>query len=163
MLRRTISLWSPLVALLLICPSVWSSYKFKEEYFIFQRHRSVANCIVHLILFVVVLLLTISRLRFPSIIKLADWVLGSKIALWHRVIMNSCLFAESMICVRSFNLAMVIIALMIAPLGNLQIPAAALRIGLAVGRLIYIYHKTTIVTMNKAIRRTFCDLSKSFM
>ncbi|VAH43084.1 unnamed protein product [Triticum turgidum subsp. durum] len=134
-LRCAISLWRPMVAILLLCPSVLHRV---YENFNSQRLGSVAYCTVYLLIFVVVLLLTISRLRFPGIVKLADCVLGSKIALWHRVILNSCLFAASMICVRSFNLAMVIIALMIAPLGNLQIPAAALRIGLAVWRLIVI-------------------------
>ncbi|VAH43086.1 unnamed protein product [Triticum turgidum subsp. durum] len=145
MLRRTISLWSPMVAILLLCPSVWSSYKFKEEYFIFQRHRSVANCIVHLILFVVVLLLTISRLRFPSIIKLADWVLGSKIAFWQLVILNLCMFAVTVMSLFNFNTSGIstliiwdIIVLVVTTFGNLQIPAAVFRIGLAWGRLIVI-------------------------
>ncbi|XP_073364147.1 uncharacterized protein [Aegilops tauschii subsp. strangulata] len=139
MLRRTISLWSPMVAILLLCPSVWSSYKFKEEYFIFQRHRSVG--IVHLILFVVVLLLTISRLRFPSIIKLADWVLGSKIAFWQPVILNLCMFAATVMSVFNFNRSIStlvmwdIIVLVVTTFGNLQIPAAVFRIRLALWRL----------------------------
>ncbi|XP_044964608.1 uncharacterized protein LOC123424996 [Hordeum vulgare subsp. vulgare] len=139
MLRGMISLWSPMVAILLLCPIIWYSYKLKE------RHDSLAKCIVYLVLFVTVLLFTISRLRFPRIIKLADWVLGNKIAFWQRIVLNLCMFAATVMSVFNYNgvdiYALIIkdiLVLVITSFGNLQIPAAVFRIGLALWRLIVI-------------------------
>ncbi|KAI5008467.1 hypothetical protein ZWY2020_009515 [Hordeum vulgare] len=151
-LRHTISLWRPMVAILLLCPSVLYKVDGDSNIQRLSFKKSMTNCkvYVYLILFVVVLLLTISRLRFPSIIKLADWALGSKISFWRQGILNLCMFAGTVIPVstfpRSYQHVMIIFdtfALMITSFGNLQIPAASLRIGLAVESLIDIpqdYH-----------------------
>lgn len=58
--RRAISLFSPLVALLLMFPSVVTATYTKQ-------HNTVAKWVVFILLLVVVLLLTVSRLHFPRI------------------------------------------------------------------------------------------------
>jgi len=52
-----------------------------QDYFHF-KHYKVAICIVYGVLLVVVLLVTISRMRFTGIIKLVNIILGRKQELW---------------------------------------------------------------------------------
>ncbi|CAL5083231.1 unnamed protein product [Urochloa decumbens] len=115
-----------------------------------------AILVAFLLLLAVVLLLTISRLRFPSIIKLVDRALGSKQVFWHRVILNSCMLATGVMLVfmvgypaefitrryhyylyyQVINIVLEVSATAIVSLGNLQIPAAILRVVLALIRLL---------------------------
>ncbi|VAH27271.1 unnamed protein product [Triticum turgidum subsp. durum] len=106
---------------------------------------STTKLTVYLILSVVVLLLTVSRLQFPRIVKLVDCTLGNKIVFWRRVIMNLCMLAAMVLPivtshgdVRGAMIMLDIFGLMIASFGNLQIPAAVVRIGLALWGLIVI-------------------------
>lgn len=70
--RRAISLSSPLIAILLLVPSLVKANSTK------QAHM-VANWVLFVLLLAAVLLLTVSRLRFPRIVKLLeDAGLGSK-------------------------------------------------------------------------------------
>lgn len=96
-LCHVISLWSPMIAIVLLGPSIPYSYgddfneldKFHNHKFILRN--SMAKWIIYLVLLVVVLLLTISKLRFPRVIKLVDCVLGRILVSWHRVIINLCM------------------------------------------------------------------------
>ncbi|KAE8817504.1 hypothetical protein D1007_04931 [Hordeum vulgare] len=135
-LRHTLSLWSPVVATLLLCPSVL--YRVDDESIIARISFSTRKLTVYLVLFVVVLLLTVSRLQFPAIVKLVDWALGNKIVFWRRVIMNLCMLVAIVMPIFTFHgiarMVMIIFdifVVMIASFGNLQIPAAVLRIVLA--------------------------------
>lgn len=123
LLRRAISLWSPLVPILFMGLSIFHS----EEY------RSVALLVSFLVLLVVVILLTISRLWFPSTII--------KQVFWHRVILNSSMLATGVMLVfvyRHISILIVqleVLGIAVVSLGNLQIPAAIVRVGLALIRL----------------------------
>ncbi|KAI5008466.1 hypothetical protein ZWY2020_009514 [Hordeum vulgare] len=135
-LRHTLSLWSPVVATLLLCPSVL--YRVDDESIIARISFSTRKLTVYLVLFVVVLLLTVSRLQFPAIVKLVDWALGNKIVFWRRVIMNLCMLVAIVMPIFTFHgilrkgvILFDIFVVMIASFGNLQIPAAVLRIVLA--------------------------------
>uniref|UniRef100_A0A8I6XAL7 BLE2 protein n=1 Tax=Hordeum vulgare subsp. vulgare TaxID=112509 RepID=A0A8I6XAL7_HORVV len=139
-LRHTLSLWSPVVATLLLCPSV--PYRVDDESIIARISFSTPKLTVYLVLFVVVLLLTVSRLQFPAIVKLVDWALGNKIVFWRRVIMNLCMLVAIVMPIFTFHgiarMVMIIFdifVVMIASFGNLQIPAAVLRIVLALWSL----------------------------
>uniref|UniRef100_A0ACD5Y7Z4 Uncharacterized protein n=1 Tax=Avena sativa TaxID=4498 RepID=A0ACD5Y7Z4_AVESA len=140
-LRRALSLWSPMVAILLLGPSVPYSCDHCDEFF--QDHTftliraSVTKWIAYLVLLLVVLLATISRMQLPSIIRLADSAIGWKLALWRKTAVNLCMFvAAVMLAAASGGLQTLIIssqacALLIVSFGNLQIPAALLRVVLA--------------------------------
>ncbi|KAM3371457.1 hypothetical protein ACQJBY_018712 [Aegilops geniculata] len=143
LLCRAMSLWSPVVAVLLLGPSV--PYSFDEDFNIHKlsSKNSIAKLTMYLILFVVVLLATISRLQFPGIMKLVDLTLGSRIIYWRRVILNLCMLAAVAMFVFTFEGVGWIVILIfklcglvvIVSFGNLQIPAAVLRIVLALLRL----------------------------
>ncbi|CAM0907104.1 unnamed protein product [Alopecurus aequalis] len=92
----------------------------------------------YLILLGFVLLLTVSRLQFPGIIKLVDWALGRKMVFWSPVILNMSMVVAIVMLVCTFPgilkvyiFTLEIMALVTVSFGNLQIPAAVLRIGLA--------------------------------
>jgi len=123
-LRRSMSLCSPLVAILLLAPSIQSS---SEGTF----RSTMAKWIVFIVLFLAVLLLT--RLRFRR-----------KQVFWRRLIMNFCMLIALAMVVFIHNdliysllmLGYVMYAILAVSFGNLQIPAAALRVVLALMRLI---------------------------
>ncbi|VAH27250.1 unnamed protein product [Triticum turgidum subsp. durum] len=127
-LRRATSLWSPLVAILLTAPPL--------------SDRPSTGWIVFTVLLVPMLLVTISRLRFTRIIKLVDRTLGSKKVFWRRVIINLCMIAVlgiQMYMLRQdpfvdfFAIMIVqVCAIAVVSFGNFQIPAAVLRIVLAI-------------------------------
>ncbi|PUZ75124.1 hypothetical protein GQ55_1G124100 [Panicum hallii var. hallii] len=131
------SLCSPLVAILLLAPSIQSS---AEGTF----RSTMAKWTVFIVLFLAVLLLTISRLRFRRITQLVDRALGRKQVFWRRLIMNLCmLIALAMVVFMhddpiysAFLLVYALYAVLAVSFGNLQIPAAALRVVLALVRLI---------------------------
>nr|TKW34732.1 hypothetical protein SEVIR_2G325200v2 [Setaria viridis] len=118
-LHRAASLCVPLVAVLLLAPSVRRdrySYSNRLTTKVTLRN-TMAKWIGFHLLFLAVLLLTISRLRFQRITKLVDRALGSKRVFWRRLMLDMC-----MVVVVSF--------------GNLQIPAAATRVVVSLQRLI---------------------------
>lgn len=143
-LSCAISLWSPMVAIILLGPSVPYGYDIKYKDLSIHRYiprNPMDKWAAYLVLFVVVFLLTISKLRFIGVVKLVDCALGRKLACWRRVIINLCMFAAIVMLVSTFHgIAYMIIgfqtyALLIVSFGNLQVPAAVLRIGLALSRL----------------------------
>uniref|UniRef100_M8BJP6 BLE2 protein n=1 Tax=Aegilops tauschii TaxID=37682 RepID=M8BJP6_AEGTA len=143
-LSCAISLWSPMVAIILLGPSVPYGYGFKYKDLSIHRlipRNPMSRWAAYLVLFVVVLLLTISKLRFPVVVKLVDS--GRKLACWRRVIINLCMSAARVMLVSTFHglvrymiITFQAYALLIVSFGNLQVPAAVLRIGLALSRLI---------------------------
>jgi len=138
-LRRSMSLCSPLVAILLLAPSIQSS----SEGTFRSTMTNKTMWTVFIVLFLAVLLLTISRLRFRRIIQFVDRALGRKQVFWRRLIVNLCmLIALAMVVFmhddREYSILMLryeIYAIVVVSFGNLQIPAAALRVVLALMRL----------------------------
>ncbi|KAL6657072.1 hypothetical protein ACP70R_004852 [Stipagrostis hirtigluma subsp. patula] len=152
-LRRAISLWSPLVVILFLVLSVFHQSKHSfDDYEVvlpiskvqkYQARVPKLQALV-VVLSVVVFLLTISRLRFPKITILVARALGSKQVLWRRVILNLCMLAAGvmLVFIPPFGFLSIITgifevsAVAIVSLGNLQIPAAIVRVVLALIRLI---------------------------
>ncbi|CAL5085132.1 unnamed protein product [Urochloa decumbens] len=140
LLHRVIWLWSPLVPFLFMGLSI----RFLDSREFVTSVSVTANLVAFLLLLAVVLLLTISRLQFPNIIKLVDRALGSKKVFWQRVILNSCMLATAVMLVfflkdGIYQLYITIIevcAVAVVSMGNLQIPAATVRMVLALLRLI---------------------------
>jgi hypothetical protein len=127
-----------MVAILLLCPHIL--YTIDEDFNVHKLSfkNSIAKRALYMVLFVVVLLLTMSRLQFPSIVKIVDQFFGSKIVFWRQVILNMSMFATIGMLVSTFDgsakfgiLIIDVMVLMIVSLGNFQIPAAVLRITLA--------------------------------
>uniref|UniRef100_A0A0D3G6X8 BLE2 protein n=1 Tax=Oryza barthii TaxID=65489 RepID=A0A0D3G6X8_9ORYZ len=128
LLRRQISLWRPVVALLLLA------------FCVYREHRSsqLAMWILYGLLLVVVLLVTISRLQFPIIINRVQGDLGRKYIFWRPFILCSCMLAAIVMPMfmiekiyRNAIMLVDIEALAIVSFGNLQIPAAIARVVLA--------------------------------
>nr|CAB3446432.1 unnamed protein product [Digitaria exilis] len=140
-LRRSMSLCSPLVAILLLAPSI--QYRYNDEVSLVTIRYPVGWWVVFIVLFLAVLLLTLSRLRCQRITKLVDYTLGSKRIFWRRLIMNLCMLtALAMVVLLQdplFGAALLVYevyAIVVVSFGNLQIPAAILRVVLALMRLI---------------------------
>lgn len=143
-LRRATSLWSPVVAILLLAPSLSDRSRQYIYGDVEDRNQidSSTRWVVFTALLVPVLLVTISRLRFTRIIKLVDSALGSKQVFWRRVVINLCMIAllgMQMYMLRldlimDFSVIMIVqaCALAVVSFGNFQIPAAVLRIVLAI-------------------------------
>nr|XP_034592089.1 uncharacterized protein LOC117853916 [Setaria viridis] len=141
--RRSISLCSPLVAILLLAPSI--HYSDGPDLMPERRFRStMAKWTVFIVLLLAVLLLTISRLRFRRITELVDHALGSKQVLWRRLIMNLCMsvaltmmvFIQEGPIYQGRMLGYELYSIVLVSFGNLQIPVAVLRVVLALVRLI---------------------------
>ncbi|KAF8668954.1 hypothetical protein HU200_052165 [Digitaria exilis] len=159
-LRRAISLWSPLVPIL-----------FMGLYIYYGKYLgSKAILVPFLLLLVVVLLLTISRLQFPSIIKLVHRALGSKQVLWYRVLINSCTLATGVMLlfmtahlynyVRVFAVIVELYAIAVLSLGNLQIPAAIARVVLALIRLLpHDYYGDNITKIDTSIDKNWSKIN----
>ncbi|KAI4967467.1 hypothetical protein ZWY2020_025855, partial [Hordeum vulgare] len=147
-LHRAISLWSPLVAILLTAPPLSNQVNqytggddYDHDHDPSNERIGPASWIVFTALLVPVLLVTISRLRFSRIIRLADSILGSKQEIWHRIVINLCMIAALGMQVYMLHLdpfiniyAVVIIQvcpLVVESFGNFQVPAAVLCICLA--------------------------------
>ncbi|PAN19686.2 hypothetical protein PAHAL_3G290200 [Panicum hallii] len=138
LLRRAISLLGPFVPILFLGLILFRAIT-KEG---IDTSR-MAELVASVLLFLVLLLLTISRLRFPCIIKLVDHALGSKQEFWHGIILNSCMLTTGVLLPFAsqddFPLGIItieLIAAAIVSLGNLQIPAAIVRVVLALIRLV---------------------------
>uniref|UniRef100_A0A0E0LP67 BLE2 protein n=1 Tax=Oryza punctata TaxID=4537 RepID=A0A0E0LP67_ORYPU len=141
--RRVISLWSPIVAMLLLGPFVLGLYLDPEVREVIDKKSMVKWVVAYVVLLLLVLLLTISRFRFPSIIKLLNCTLGSRREFWCKLTLKLCIVASIMIpvlMVDTSNRSMVIIlevfALVLVSFGNLQVPAAAVRVTVALLRLV---------------------------
>jgi hypothetical protein len=124
-LRRQMSLWSPMVAILLLASCIC-------------RSSLLAIWIVYGVLLVVVLLVTISRLQFPIIINRVHGALGRKYVFWRPFILYSCMLAAIVLPMfmidKLYRYAIIVLdisALVIVSFGNLQIPAALVRVVLA--------------------------------
>ncbi|KAF2924225.1 hypothetical protein DAI22_07g254200 [Oryza sativa Japonica Group] len=150
--RRAISLWSPLAAILLLTPTVqhhsrelvWNTTgsrsipKITAEINFIPSRFTVAKWTAFFILLIVVLMVTISRLRFPIVIKLVDSALCRKLLVWGRTIQNMCMLAALVMLVLTSDgsfrfvtiLSLVSITLMVSS-GNFQILAAAMRAEIA--------------------------------
>ncbi|XP_044964595.1 uncharacterized protein LOC123424982 [Hordeum vulgare subsp. vulgare] len=129
-LRRATSLWSPLVAILLTAPPLSNGLS--------------TSWIVFTALLVPVLLVTISRLQFTRIIKLADSILGRKQGFWRQVVINLCIISALVMHKLQSYPSMSILcmcAFLVVSLGNFQIPAAVLRIVLASFSLLHKYNE----------------------
>nr|CAB3458817.1 unnamed protein product [Digitaria exilis] len=88
-LRRAISLWTPFVPILFMGLSIY-----------YEKHfGSMAMLVPFLLLLVVALVLTISRMQFPGIIKLVHHALGRKQVFWHPVLLNACTIATGVMVV----------------------------------------------------------------
>ncbi|TVU50534.1 hypothetical protein EJB05_01909, partial [Eragrostis curvula] len=143
-LRHAISLWSPLVAVLSLAPfPYWYGYNSEVE--LTFRYTVVLKWTAFLLLLVAVLLLTISRLRYQVIIRIADSILGSKQVFWRQVILNLCMFAALVMLVfmlddskmRFVMIVNEVYALVVVSIGNLQFPAAVLRVEISLVRLAF--------------------------
>jgi hypothetical protein len=137
-LRRAISLWSPLFAILLlgVCIRVQRDRGSKNT----KTSRTLLY--LYLVLCFFVLLPTISRLRFPCIVKLVGNVLGRKLLPWRQVILNMCMLAAIVMLVFTFSdelpLSIVydVSVLLLLSFGNFQIPASTVRVVLALAGII---------------------------
>uniref|UniRef100_A0A0E0I4Y3 BLE2 protein n=1 Tax=Oryza nivara TaxID=4536 RepID=A0A0E0I4Y3_ORYNI len=145
-LRRAISLWSPLFAILLlgVCIGVQRDHGSKNT----KTSRTLL-CL-YLVLFSFVLLPTISRLRFPCIVKLVGNVLCRKLLPWRQVILNMCMLAAIVMLVFIFSeelsaqlliIVYEVSALLLLSFGNFQIPAAAVRVVLALVGILHLHQK----------------------
>uniref|UniRef100_A0ACD5XU22 Uncharacterized protein n=1 Tax=Avena sativa TaxID=4498 RepID=A0ACD5XU22_AVESA len=131
-----------MVAIILLGPSV--PYSCDDCSYYLDNNRSFtikpsfAKWIVYLVLSVVVLLLTISRMQFPSIIKLADCAMGRKLAFWSKTAINLCMFvAAVMLAVTSGGLwTLITMCQMIVSFGNLQVAAAIFRVDVVAYRIL---------------------------
>ncbi|XP_006658904.2 uncharacterized protein LOC102712743 [Oryza brachyantha] len=138
-LRRAISLWSPLLAILLIAPCIDIS-KQKDEFQ--ELIPTKIMWLLYLVPSFFVVLATISRLRLPCIKKLVDSVLSSKQLAWRQTILNLGMLSAIVVLMFIFELspyAMIVYqlyALVVVSFGNFQIPAAGVRIVLSLIRLI---------------------------
>ncbi|KQK14904.1 uncharacterized protein LOC100833441 [Brachypodium distachyon] len=136
-LRRATSLWSPVVGILLLVPSL-SYHSRGYLYGHDQRQYIFAKFLVFTSLLAAVLLVSISRLRFPSIVKLVDRSLGSRQVFWRRVILYFCMVGALIthLCMlgphgRVLIIIILACALAVVSFGNFQVPAAVLRVVLA--------------------------------
>ncbi|CAD6343250.1 unnamed protein product [Miscanthus lutarioriparius] len=131
-LRRAIALWSPVVAIsLLLVPSIVPQLQA------YYSGNYMIRCIVYAVLLAVVLLVTVSRMRFAGIIRLVNIILGRKQEFWHHVVLNLCMIG-AIVAAFSFNsdywywsVALIMIpveTIVLASFGNFQIPAAVLRV-----------------------------------
>ncbi|CAL5082960.1 unnamed protein product [Urochloa decumbens] len=140
-LQRATSLCVPLVAVLLLAPSVRSRRDHYSRYYSNKLTTEVtlrntkAKWLGFHLLFLAVLLLTISRLRFQRIIELVDRALGSNRVFWHRLMLNLCMVAALVMTAtvhdspyyRNFMISYQVSAVVVVSFGNLQIPAATIR------------------------------------
>ncbi|CAN6206307.1 unnamed protein product [Urochloa humidicola] len=141
-LQRATSLCIPLVAIMLLAPAI--PYYYEGVTVVgYTLRNTMVKWIIFLILFLAVLVLTISRLHYPRIIKLTEYGLGSKHVFWCRLIQNFCMVAALVILAfmhddpfyRSVMITYEVYTLVVVTFGNLQIPAAVIRVALALLRL----------------------------
>ncbi|EEC82592.1 hypothetical protein OsI_27150 [Oryza sativa Indica Group] len=141
-MRRAISLLSPMVAILLLGPFVLGLYIDSKS---FIPKKTMAKwMIAYVVLLVLMLLLTISRLQFQSIIKLLNGTLGSKQEFWCQFTLKLCIIASIIMPVlivpdtsdRYVIIILEALALVLVLFGNLQIPTATVRVALALLRLL---------------------------
>ncbi|KAL6896587.1 hypothetical protein ACP4OV_007159 [Aristida adscensionis] len=143
-LRRAASLCGPVVAILLIAPSMHVRDHHGHLMVDITFRNNLAKWIVFHLLLLVVLLLTISRLRFQRIVRFVDRTLGDKKVFWRRLILNFCMFVALVMMVFMYDnpiyqrimISYQIYAILAVSFGNLQIPAAATRVLLSLLRLL---------------------------
>ncbi|KAF7007179.1 hypothetical protein CFC21_022139 [Triticum aestivum] len=140
-MRRAASVWSPLVAIVLLALSTDESLFKDYSMMIYPQKKkdySMIERAMFLVLLVAVLVATISSLHFTRIRKLVDSVLGNKLEFWRQGIISLCMVAALGMLVYMLKdydrFRMIIIevcAVAIMSFGNLQIPAAVVRVVLA--------------------------------
>ncbi|WVZ64816.1 hypothetical protein U9M48_014286 [Paspalum notatum var. saurae] len=130
------------IAVMLLVPSIVHANPTST------KAHAVANWVVLVLLFLGVLLVTISRLRFPRVIKLITNTTGlgsNKQVLWRRLILNMCMFAELVMLVLMhqyfpYRISVVTFQLYallsVSSSGDLQITTAGVRVFLATLRLV---------------------------
>lgn len=125
-LRNAISLLSPLVVMVLLIPCLWCKDTTPAP----KWHLLLLARAFYTLLLVMVLLLTISKLQFPSIVRLVHRLVIHKSLSCHQVILFSCMYlaAVPLVFFSPFLLVMIVFALLTAMCGSLQIPAAVMRI-----------------------------------
>uniref|UniRef100_A0A0D9X298 Uncharacterized protein n=1 Tax=Leersia perrieri TaxID=77586 RepID=A0A0D9X298_9ORYZ len=138
-IRRAISLWSPMVAILSLGPIAIGVYIDPDVNI--PKNTMAKWLIAYAVLLIVVLLLTISRFRYPSIVRLLNVTLGSKQEFWCQVTLRLCIIASIMMPVLMSKdprdrwlviiLEAIALALVLVSFGNLQIPAVTVRVVLA--------------------------------
>uniref|UniRef100_A0A0E0LP71 BLE2 protein n=1 Tax=Oryza punctata TaxID=4537 RepID=A0A0E0LP71_ORYPU len=133
---RAISLWSPVVAILLLAFPILEYFDSGMHKIIFINQLTL--WISYIFLSAIVLLVTMSKLKYPIITNLVHGALGSKHVFWRQFILNSCMFAAIVMLVvmvdPHIRLDMILIdicAVIILSFGNLHIPAALVRVSLA--------------------------------
>jgi hypothetical protein len=125
-LRNAISLLSPLVVMVLLIPCLWCKDTTPAP----KWHLLLLARAFYTLLLVMVLLLTISKLQFPSIVRLVHRLVIHKSLSCHQVSLFSCMYlaAVPLVFFSPFLLVMMVFALLTAMCGSLQIPAAVMRI-----------------------------------
>ncbi|TVU41170.1 hypothetical protein EJB05_14669, partial [Eragrostis curvula] len=135
-LRDAISLFSPLFATILLVPLIAK---------LTTRDTRAKWIVLFTLLFLAVLLLTINKFRFQRNRKLpSEHARIKQRTFKHRLILNLCMFAELVMLVampghphiRTVMFTYEACALVLLSFGNLQIPAAMIRIVLSLLRLI---------------------------
>ncbi|XP_015646076.1 uncharacterized protein [Oryza sativa Japonica Group] len=147
-IRRAISLWSPMVAILLLGPFILRLYVNSQTNKLFTDASMPKWTIAYVVLLVVVLLVTISRFRFLSIIKLLNGTLGRKREFWCQIILKLCMIASiimPLLMVDKYNRDALIMLeafalVLLVSCGNLQIPAATIRVLLPLFRFLTQYY-----------------------
>ena len=147
-IRRAISLWSPMVAILLLGPFILRLYVNSQTNKLFTDASMPKWTIAYVVLLVVVLLVTISRFRFLSIIKLLNGTLGRKREFWCKIILKLCMIASiimPLLMVDKYNRDALIMLeafalVLLVSCGNLQIPAATIRVLLPLFRFLTQYY-----------------------
>lgn len=125
-LRGVISLWGPLVGILLLGPCLAS------EGMVIPR-------IIFALQIAVVSLLTISRLRFPMIIKLEteNSSVSRRLLIWRPVVLTLCMSTAMVLSVYlspepDEMIESMVLVLLVVSFSSLQFPAAVVRLMLAV-------------------------------
>ncbi|KAF8668953.1 hypothetical protein HU200_052164 [Digitaria exilis] len=151
-LRRAISLWTPFVPILFMGLSIYYAKHF----------GSMAMLVPFLLLLVVALVLTISR----------------KQVFWHPVLLNACTIATGVMVVfmmgnsddydepddyyleKVFIFVVELCAIAVLSLGNLQIPAAIVRVVLALLRLVpHDYYGDNITKIDTSIDKNWSKIN----
>ena len=132
-LHNAILLWSPLVVMLLLVPSIVCKQTA-------VAHKG--NCLIartfYMISLVTVLLLIISKLQFPSITRIVHRPVIHKLQSCHQVILVfcMCLAAVPLVFFSPNLILMIVLTLLTTVCGSLQIPAAVIRVEIALMRLL---------------------------
>ncbi|KAF8668838.1 hypothetical protein HU200_052039 [Digitaria exilis] len=111
----------------------------------FTAEKSVGWWTIYAVLLLAVLMVTIIRMEFPGIIKLADYALGDKQECCRRLVLSLCMIGAIGVVSFSFSLDLYdrivmisaeVCTILFVSFGNFQIPGAIVRVVLPLIRLI---------------------------